>query len=318
MRSVLVSAVAGAVFVTTACKPAERVTPPEAHAPASLVALSGAALFIGAGDIGVCGSRGDERTAQIVDSVLKADSVAGVPTAAFTLGDNAYPSGLDRDFVRCFTPSWGDPKKRIMKVLRPTIGNHDYQSARGAAYYRYFGARAGPAFKGYYSYDLGEWHIVAINSELLIEGSSAERKEHEDWIRDDLKNRSKRCTLAYFHHPLFSSGAHGPNNEMRSLWRILGEGGVDLILNGHEHHYERFLPMNAAGVVDSVNGMEQIIVGTGGGGLTGIRSRPQSGSVRQIQGHWGILIATLGTDEYRTSFLDVDGKVWDPSGRKCH
>ena len=318
MRSVHLSAIAGAVFFGVACKPAEQVTPPEAHAPASLVALSGAALFIGVGDIGVCGSRGDERTARLVDSVLKADSAAGVPTAAFTTGDNAYPAGLDRDFVRCFTPSWGDPKKRIMKVLRPTIGNHDYQSARGAAYYRYFGQRAGPAFKGYYSYDLGEWHVIALNTEMILKGTAAEIREQYEWLENDLRNSGRRCTVAYFHHPLYSSGAHGPNNAMRSLWEKLADGGVDLILNGHEHHYERFLPMNKAGVVDSVSGMEQIIVGTGGGGLTGVRSRVHSNSARQIQGHWGVLIATLGTDEYRTSFVDVDGKVWDPSGRKCH
>ena len=318
MRSASLSPVVGAVLLIAACKPAENVTPPEAHAPASLVALSGAALFIGAGDIGVCGSRGDERTAQLVDSVLKADSAAGVPTAAFTLGDNAYPSGLDRDFVRCFNSSWGDPKKRIMKVLRPSIGNHDHQSARGAAYYRYFGARAGPAFKGYYSYDLGDWHAVVINSQMIVTGSRAEIAQQEEWLKNDLRNRSKRCTVAYFHHPLFSSGAHGPNRAMGPLWKILSEGGVDLVLNGHEHHYERFLPMNAAGAVDSVNGMEEIIVGTGGGGLTGIRSRPQAGSARRIQGHWGVLIATLGAEEYRTAFLDVNGEVWDPSGRKCH
>jgi hypothetical protein len=318
MRSVHLPVIAGAALVAVACKPAEQVTPPEAHAPASLVALSGAALFIGVGDIGVCGSRGDERTAQLVDSVLKADSAAGVATAAFTTGDNAYPSGLDRDFVRCFTPSWGDPKKRIMKVLRPTIGNHDYQSARGAAYYRYFGQRAGPAFKGYYSYDLGEWHVVALNSEMIVKGTADEIREQYEWLENDLRTSGRRCTVAYFHHPLYSSGAHGPNNAMRSLWEKLADGGVDLILNGHEHHYERFLPMNKAGAVDSVSGMEQIIVGTGGGGLTGIRSRVQANSARQIQGHWGVLLATLGTDEYRTSFLDVDGKVWDPSGRKCH
>ena len=318
MRRAFSPAFACALILVAGCKPPEDVTPPEAHAPASLVALSGAALFIGAGDIGVCGSRADERTANLVDSVLKADSAVGVPTAAFTTGDNAYPAGLDRDFVRCFSPSWGDPKKRIMKLLRPTIGNHDYQSARGAAYYRYFGDRAGPPFKGYYSFDLGEWHIVALNSEMIVKGSANEIREQQEWLAEDLRSRSKRCTLAYFHHPLFSSGAHGSDNSMLSLWKILSNGGVDLVLNGHEHHYERFLPMNAAGAVDSVNGMEQIIIGTGGGGLTGIRSRLAPNSARQIQGRWGVLIATLGSEEYRTSFLDVDGRVWDPSGRKCH
>lgn len=310
--------IAGIAAVLVACKPPEKVTPPPAHASPTQVAISGAALLIGAGDIGVCGSRGDEQTAELMDSVLKADSVAGVPVVAFTTGDNAYPAGLDRDFVRCFTPSWGDPKKRIMKVLRPSIGNHDYQSQRGAAYYRYFGSRAGPVYKGYYSYEIGEWHAIALNSEIVFDGALYEKQAQEAWLRNDLKNNTRKCTVAYFHRPLYSSGAHGPSPGMYPIWRILADAGVDLVLAGHEHHYERFLPINAAGAVDSVNGMEQIIVGTGGGGLTGIRSRVQTGSSVQIQGHWGILIAALGTDEYRTSFVDVSGKVWDPAGRKCH
>jgi hypothetical protein len=309
--------IAGCIVVA-ACKPPEKVTPPPAHASAAQVAIAGAAVLIGAGDIGVCGLRGDEETAQLVDSVLKADSAAGVQSVAFTTGDNAYPAGLDRDFVRCFAPSWGDRKKRIMKVLRPAIGNHDYQSQYGAAYYRYFGSRAGPAFKGYYSYDLGDWHIIALNSEIAAQGGLSDRSGQEDWLKKDLRDHSKLCTAAYFHRPLYSSGAHGASPIMSRIYTILTEGGVDLVLAGHEHHYERFLPMNAAGAVDSLNGMEQIIVGTGGGSLTGIRSRIMPGSAVRIQGHWGVLIATLGKEEYRTSFLDVNGQVWDPSGRKCH
>jgi hypothetical protein len=282
------------------------------------VADSGAAVMIGAGDIGVCGTRGDELTAQLVDSVLAADSAAGVPKAVFTLGDNAYPAGLDRDFVRCFTSSWGDPKKRIMKSIRPAIGNHDFQSQRGAAYYRYFGSRAGPAYKGYYSYDIGEWHAVVLNSEIVYAGSLNEKKSQEDWLKKDLRDNHRLCTVAYFHRPLYSSGAHGASPQMRSFWQILAKGGVDLVINGHEHHYERFLPMNAAGVVDTVNGMEEIIAGTGGGPLTGIRSRLAANSAAQVQGHWGALILTLGKAAYRSALLDVNGQIWDPSGRNCH
>jgi acid phosphatase type 7 len=316
MRIVTLPIAAG--FLLLACKPRERVTPPPAHASAKQVALSGAAVFIGAGDIGVCGAAGDEETAALVDSVLKADSAVHVESAVFTVGDNAYPAGLDRDFVRCFGSSWGDPNKRIMKLIRPAIGNHDYQSQRGAAYYRYFGARAGPRFKGYYSYDIGEWHAVVLNSEIAAHGSPAERSSQESWLRRDLRENARLCTLAYFHRPLYSSGAHGASPIMRGFWKILADGGVDLVINGHEHHYERFLPMNAAGVVDTLNGMEQIIVGTGGGGLTGIRSRVAANSAVQIQGHWGALIATLGSGEYRTSFIGIDGQVWDPSGGRCH
>lgn len=317
-RSVASACIAAIVLINAACKPAERETPPPAHAPAYEVAASGAALLIGAGDIGKCGSIGDERTSQLVDSVLKADSSSGVTAVVFTLGDNAYPAGLDRDFVNCFKPTWGDPDKSIMKLIRPSIGNHDFQSRRGAAYYRYFGARAGPAFKGYYSYDVGDWHAIVLNSEIEMNGSSAERAGQTAWLKKDLAGNAKLCTLAYFHRPRFSSGAHGSNAAMNEFWRILGEGGVDLVLNGHEHHYERFLPLNAAGKLDSLNGMEEIIAGTGGGPLTGIRSVLAANSAAQIQGHWGVLLVTLGPSEYRTVFLDVKGRPWDPSGRKCH
>lgn len=305
-------------IVAASCKPGERPTPPPAHAAASQVADSGAAVMIGAGDIGVCGSLSDEMTSQVVDSVLAADSAAGVQKAVFTLGDNAYPAGLDRDFVRCFGSSWGDPKKRIMKAIRPAIGNHDFQSQRGAAYYRYFGSRAGPAFKGYYSYDIGNWHAVVLNSEIVYWGSLSEQKSQEEWLKKDLSANQKLCTVAYFHRPLYSSGAHGSSPRMQSFWEILAKGGVDLVLNGHEHHYERFLPMNAAGELDSLNGMEEIIAGTGGGNLTGIRSRAARNSAAQVQGHWGVLILTLGTSAYRSALLDVSGQVWDPAGRNCH
>jgi hypothetical protein len=316
MRPVAIAVIIGSAFA--ACKPSEHATPPPAHASATQVALSGSAIFLGAGDIGVCGLRGDERTAALADSILKADSAAHVESVVFTVGDNAYPAGLDRDFVRCFTPSWGDPKKRIMRLIRPTIGNHDYQSQRGAAYYRYFGRRAGPAFKGYYSYDIGEWHAIALNSEIIANGSQRERAEQEEWLHEDLRDRSRFCTVAYFHRPLYSSGAHGASPVMTRLWKLLHAGGVDLVINGHEHHYERFLPMNATGALDTLHGMQEIIAGTGGGDLTGIRSKLAQNSAAQIQGHWGILIATLGKGEYRTSFIDVDGMVWDPAGGRCH
>jgi hypothetical protein len=280
--------------------------------------MTGAAVLIGAGDIGTCVTTGDERTAHLVDSVLKADSAEHVESGVFTLGDNAYPAGLDRDFVNCFAQSWGDTAKRIMKLIRPAIGNHDYQSARGAAYYRYFGARAGPRFKGYYSYDIGDWHAIVLNSDIAVSGSLNERKQQEDWLKKDLETHPKLCTLAYFHHPLISSGAHGASPRVRALWQVLSAGGVDLVLNGHEHHYERFLPQTPMGVVDTARGITQIIVGTGGAPLTGIRSRLAPNSAVQIQGHWGVVILTLGTSEYRSSFLDVDGRIWDPSGGKCH
>ncbi|HEY8164200.1 MAG TPA: metallophosphoesterase, partial [Gemmatimonadaceae bacterium] len=213
---------------------------------------------------------------------------------------------------------WGDP--RIMRAIRPSPGNHDYATQAGAAYYRYFGARAGPAGQGYYSYDVGQWHAIALNSEIVVgpwyrpEGAKAQ----EEWLRRDIEAHRNKCTLAYFHRPLFTSGVNGPTYEVRSLWNIMYEGGVDLILNGHDHHYERFLPQTPLGVRDEARGIEEIIVGTGGGDLRGVKSPLAANSIVEIHGYFGVLKLTLGTDEYRHAFIDASGRIWDTGGRKCH
>jgi calcineurin-like phosphoesterase family protein len=282
--------------------------------------LPGAVVMIGAGDIAVCGTNGDEATGRLVDSLLIADSAAKVVRVVFTLGDNAYPSGsggVDNDLPRCFSPSWG--AQRIVNLIRPAPGNHDYDSGSGAPYFTYFGERAGPPGKGYYSYDVGEWHVISLNSELYFERASpSQAKEQEDWLRKDLSDHHNLCTLAYFHRPLFGSGNYGGTREMRPLWDIMYDAGVDLVLNGHEHHYERFLPQTPAGVPDSVRGIEEIIVGTGGGDLRGVRRTFSPNSVVRVHGHFGVLKLALGTGEYRNTFLTTDGRVWDTGAGKCH
>jgi len=313
------------VFGCDGCNFGLRVTPPPADSPAEEIAMAGAKVMIGAGDIADCGDSGDERTALLVDSVLKGNAAANVETVVFTLGDHAYPAATDAQLRRCFTPSWGDRKKRIMNVIRPTIGNHDYQVDRGAPYYRYFGPRAGPPFKGYYSYDLGEWHIVVLNSELAVSGTPAEHRAQEEWLKQDLTTNRKACTLSYFHEPLFSSSWRRGNPAMEQLWEIMFANDVDLILNGHDHHYERFHRQTPAAMADTVKGIEQIIVGTGGATLRGFRSRfgfrsrsMAPNSHIRVQGHFGVLIVTLGAGAYRTAFLDINRRVWDRSGGKCH
>jgi hypothetical protein len=310
--------VVGLAVLVVACKGEERATPPPAEAPPEEVALSGAAVMIGAGDIAVCGTRGDEATAGLIDSLVKVDSASNVETVVFTIGDNVYPVGSQSDFARCFAPSWGE--KRIVQVIRPAPGNHDYATPGAAAYYRYFGARAGPAGKGYYSYDIGQWHAIVLNSELMVGPAFtvAMARAQEDWLRSDLESHKRPCTLAYFHRPLFSSGVHGPTSEVQPLWNILYEGGVDLILNGHEHHYERFLPQTPLGAHDDVKGIEEIIVGTGGGVLRGLRYPLPRNSAVQIHGYFGVLKLTLGANEYRRAFMDTSGRIWDRGGRKCH
>jgi hypothetical protein len=251
-------------------------------------------------------------------TVAAADNEGG---AVITLGDNTYPSGsagVDNDFPRCFSPSWGSP--RIMNVVHPAPGNHDYDSGSGDPYFAYFGGRAGEWGKGYYSFDFGGWHLISLNSELFF-GPGADAgaaRAQEDWLRQDLANHRVPCTLAYFHRPLFSSGTYGASQEMQALWQILYDGGADLILNGHEHHYERFLPQNPSGVADAAKGIVEIIAGTGGAELRGVRKPFAANSVTQIHGHFGVLKLMLGSGEYTNAFIDTDGRVWDPAGGKCH
>lgn len=308
-------------IILIGCVAQARSTPPPVDAPAEEVALSGASVMVGAGDIAVCGTRGDEATASLVEGILKADSVAKVETVVFTLGDNAYPSGAEGPnyiFERCFAPSWGS--KTIMKVIRPSPGNHDFENRRGNGYFSYFGDRAGPVGRGYYSYDLGDWHVISLNSELETDPATfAQAAAQEEWLKQDLKDHSKLCTLAYFHEPLFSSGDfHGPTHEVQILWTIMYDAGVDLVLNGHEHHYERFVPQTPSGVPDSTNGIEEIIAGTGGGNLRAVTALAAPNSAVTIHGYWGVLKLTLGAKEYRREFVDIDGHVWDRGGGKCH
>lgn len=281
--------------------------------------MAGGSVLIAVGDIAACDSRGDELTAVIVDSILRADSAAKVKDAVATLGDQAYPSGSWRDFVECWGSSWGDTTKLIMKRVRPVPGNHEHETDFSSPYYRYFGDKAGSPRKGYYSFDLGEWHIVALNSEIARNSrySAEERKAQEDWLREDLKNKSKKCTLAYWHHPRFASSYHGNDPLLTSLYTILYEADADVILTGHEHVYERFLPQSPAGVRDTVKGIPQWVIGTGGGTLRGFNT-PAPNSASRIEGHFGILKMTLGKEGYQWAFIDTQRRIWDPGTGQCH
>jgi acid phosphatase type 7 len=309
------------LLLLLACKPKVMTTPPPADAPAETVALTGASVLIGAGDIASCSSRGDELTAALVDSVLKADSVAKVETVVFTVGDNAYPSGSAENFSQCFGASWGDSTKRIMKSIRPSPGNHEHVgSGTATPYYAYFGKAAGSPKQGYYSYDLGAWHVIALNSEIVVNDlfPESERKAQLDWLVADLKSSGKKCTVAYWHHPRFSSGWHGTDATIGPIWEALFAGGADLVVNGHDHNYERFLPMTPAGVVDSTGGIVEIIVGTGGGELRGLSSNLAPHSAFTVQGNFGVLKLTLGAQEWRSAFLATGGRVFDSQGGTCH
>ena len=207
-----------------------------------------------------------------------------------------------------------------MKDLRPVPGNHEYVSAGAAPYFNYFGTRAGDPKKGYYAYDLGEWRVLVLNSEIPLNSrfTLEDRMAQEEWMRADFKDHPKKCTVAYLHRPLFSSGYHGAQPGLHPLFSIMFNGGVDVVLTGHDHNYERFAPMNPAGMADTVNGMTQIVVGTGGGELRGFRTPLVHNSAYTIQGHFGVVKLTLGAGAWRSAFIDTGGNVWDRSGGTCH
>jgi hypothetical protein len=187
-------------------------------------------VMVGVGDIASCTQKLGLATAMLVDSIIKSDSVADVPTTTFTLGDNVYSSGSEAQFAQCFTPSWGNPKLEVMKNLHPTPGNHDYETPQAAPYFKYFGKAAGVDGTGNYSYDVGKWHVIALNSEVVAgsEFSDADRSAQLNWLEKDLGDHEAACTIAYWHNPRYSSGWHGNDAKFTPLWQTLYDHNVDL------------------------------------------------------------------------------------------
>jgi acid phosphatase type 7 len=256
-------------------------------------------VLLAAGDIADCGSSGDEATAALLDTH------AGT---IITLGDNAYEDGSTNDFTNCFAPGWGQHKDRI----RPAPGNHEYHTANASGYYTYFGNAVGDPAKGYYSYDLGKWHIIALNSNCSEVGGCGAGSPQEQWLRADLAANPATCTLAYWHHPRFSSGDHGNDTAMQPFWQALYEAGADLVLSGHDHHYERFSLQDPSGNADAA-GIRTFIVGTGGRFLYNLGTIRANSEVRD-NATFGILKLTLRDTSYQWQFLPIAGKTFSDSG----
>jgi hypothetical protein len=279
--------------------------------PKPVLAQTGDPVLVGAGDIANCNRSEDEATAQLLDDI------AGT---VFTVGDHAYPDGTLAEFNDCYDPTWGRHKART----RPAAGNHDYHAdpavpgsvADGRGYYGYFGAAASPLdtnctrnCKGYYSYDLGEWHIIVLNSEIPRAAGSAQ----EQWLRADLAAHPRVCTLAYWHRPRFSSGRHGNVLSVRSFWEALYEHGADVVLNGHDHTYERFAPQNPSGQADPTRGIREFVVGTGGVGLYPFPIIQPNSEVRNNTAH-GVLKLTLHPTSYDWEFIPIAGQTFTDTG----
>src|SRR3989344_301351 len=260
-------------------------------------------VLLAAGDITNCSRTQDESTAQILDN--QSGTVV-------TLGDNAYPDGTLDQFNTCYEPTWGRHKDRT----NPSPGNHDYHVVGAAGYFTYFGDKATPQEPGctanclgYYSYNLGDWHIVALNSEIDHTTISPQVQ----WLRADLAANPNVCTLAYYHKPRFSSGQHGSNTGMQAVWQALYDNGVDVVLNGHDHLYERFAPQDALGQSDPDNGVRAFIVGTGGASLYSFPTILPNSEVRENT-TWRVLKLTLHPAGYAWEFLPIAGQTFTDSG----
>jgi len=299
---------AGAILLLSAlacCAGAARAETPALH------------TVYAAGDIARCKHpdprwSGAAATATLVEWALRADPRA----LALTLGDHTYPNGAAREFLDCYAPTWGRFRERTW----PTPGNHEYYTEGAAPYFDYFGARArGVDGRGYYSLRLGGWHLISLNSNLTGEQHAAQLT----WLRSELEHDPASCTLAFWHHPLYSSGGHRGPGRMRDAWDILYRAGAELVLSGHDHDYERFAPQDAHGRLDRARGLRQFVVGTGGAYATPFLRIRDNSEVREASFD-GVLRLRLLEHGYEWQFLAAEperipaGATLDRGQGRCH
>jgi hypothetical protein len=263
-------------------------------------------VLVGAGDIADCANLdGAEATAKLLEKI---------PGTVVAVGDLAYPDGTKENFT-CYDQTWGRVKDRT----RPTPGNHEFHSTGATFYFEYFGKAAGDPKKGYYSYDLGTWHIIAVNSECAEVGGCNDGSPEEKWLRADLAAHPIACTLAYFHKPLFSSGgAHGDDPALKSFYQALYDANADVILNGHDHDYERFAPQDPNGKLDRARGIREFVIGTGGKNHRPF-GKPEATSEVRDTTTFGVLKLRLKPNGYDWEFIPEEGKTFTDSGSdSCH
>jgi hypothetical protein len=268
-------------------------------------------VLVGAGDIASCKSpEGARATAKLIEQI---------PGTVFAAGDLAYEKGSEKEFKNCYDPAWGRFKDRT----KPALGNHEYADPGARGYFQYWGEQAGPPGKGYYSYELGNWHIVVLNTNCDAKGlgGCAAGSPQETWLKEDLAKRSSACILAYGHHALFSSGVfknHAVHPELKPLWEDLYAAHADAVLAGHEHSYERFAPQDPEGKADPTNGIREIVVGTGGRSHDLLGFATPNSEVREWD-TFGVLKLTLSPGKYSWEFIPEEGKSFHDAGSGvCH
>ena len=266
---------------------------------------SGTVVLTGAGDIAMCGSDGARQTS---------DLLLGQQGAFFTAGDNAYEDGTAQQFADCYEPTWGRVKDR---TILPAAGNHDWNTTGASAYLGYFGTVAAPAGVTWYSRDVGAWHVVVLDSDCELVGGCGLDSAQGRWLAADLAASPARCTLAIWHHPRFSSGMHGDDAQVAPFWELLHRDGAELVINGHDHDYERFAPQDPSGQEERPGGIREIVVGTGGAELRTFTHTAPNSEFR-MAGTYGVLRLTLHPANYDWEFLPVTGDIADSGSTVCH
>jgi alkaline phosphatase len=270
--------------------------------PSPSPAAEDVGVLVGAGDISACDRYEDSLTADLVEAI---------PGIVFTLGDNANEGGTAGDFEECYGPSWGRPS--IKERTRPTIGDNEYQAFGAKDYFRYFGKAAGPADKGYYAYDAGAWRVYVLNSNCSKVGGCGRGSAQWQWLSEDLTATARRCVLAMWHHPLFTSGPHRGAASMVDVAKLLYDADAELVLSGSVHAYERFAAQDPEGKPDPERGLVHIVAGTGGAKPVTFAS-PAPNSLVRASGVFGVLYLELRPDSYRFEFREVAGPAFTDAG----
>lgn len=286
-------------------------SPPASGGPSASASPSAALqLLLAVGDIARCDAPGDEATARLAASLTGAIAL---------LGDTVYPRGTAAELRDCFEPSWGAVRDRIRWAA---TGNHDDLTDAGAPLRAYLGEAAARDGRTWFSDTLGVWHVIVLDSNCdVVEGGCGADSPQGRWLAADLEanatSPTARCTVALFHHPRFSSGEHGDDTAVAPLWDLLWRGGADLVVNGHDHDYERFDPQAPDGSADAATGIVELVVGTGGGELRAF-TRGAPNSVARIPDVYGLVALQLGADGWRSRFIATDGTLLDDAGGTCH
>jgi hypothetical protein len=262
-------------------------------------------VLLGAGDIADCTLPGARQTS---------DLLLGLAGSIFTAGDNAYPDGSAANFSDCYGPTWG---RVLGRTILPTAGNHDWDTPGATGYLGYFGAAAAPQGVTWYSMDLGAWHIIVLDSDCALVGGCDDASPQGLWLKHDLAVSTAHCTLAIWHQPRFSSGEHGDDPEVAPFWQQLHDAQAELIVNGHDHDYERFAPQDPSGKVERPGGLREIVVGTGGAELRTFKQQAPNSEFRAA-GVTGILRLTLHAVNYDWEFLPIGSDIADSGSTPCH